>query len=93
MADTEPQDTAVESQGGTPILGMGGDLKNGAEHEPAISHGDFAGSLWFCGSVCDADHGPAVAHPDISDHSTAATELSARAPFTEAAFVPPSGRA
>jgi hypothetical protein len=57
---------------------MGGDLKYGAEHEPAISSADFAGCLWLFSSVCDADHGSAVAYPDIGDHAAAATELNAR---------------
>ena len=58
---------------------MGGDLKYGAEHEPAVSPADFIGRLQPCGSVCDADHGSAVAHPDVGDLATAATELSAPA--------------
>jgi hypothetical protein len=60
---------------------MGGDLKNGAAHEPAISPADVAGRLWLCGSVCDTDHGSAGAHPDVGDHATAAPELNARAMF------------
>jgi hypothetical protein len=56
---------------------MGGDLKYGAAHEPAISPAYFIGGLWLFGAVCDADHGSAVAHPDIGDHAPAATELNA----------------